>query len=92
MDFRLAMATCESTRTRAYDPDLRWQMVYQRLVLNLPFKTISQNLCVDISTVRRTLHLFRDTNSVNKQLYPEQHARQRNVDFSIHADFLGLIT
>ena len=27
--------------------------------------------------MRRTLHLFRDTNSVNKRLYPEQHARQR---------------
>ena len=36
-----------------------------------------QNLCVDILTVRRTLHLFRDTNSVNKRLYPEQNARQR---------------
>ena len=71
------MATCESTRTRAYDSDMRWRMVYQRLVLNLPFKTISQNLCVDISTVRRILRLFQDTNSVRKRQYPEQHARQR---------------
>ncbi len=72
------MATsCEHARTRAYDPDLRWRMVYQRLVLELPFKTISQNLSVDISTVRRTLNLFITTGSVDKRPYPEQQSRQR---------------
>lgn len=71
------MATCEPARTRAYDADLRWRMIYQRLVLNLSLETVSRNLCVDRSTVRRTLRLFAETNSVNKRLYPEQHALQR---------------
>jgi len=52
-------------------------MVYQQLVLNLPLETISRNLCVDHSTVHRTLRLFADTNSVNKRPYSEQHHLQR---------------
>ena len=55
----------------AYNPDIRWRMVYQRVVLDLPFRTISQNLCVDVSTVRRTVTLFINTNSVDKQLIME---------------------
>ena len=50
---KLKMAT--TSRTRAYDPDLRWRMIYQRIVLELPFKTISKNLYVDVSTVRLTV-------------------------------------
>lgn len=67
------MNSCEPSRTRAYDPDLRWRMVYQRVYLELPFKTISQNLCVDVSTVRRTLDLFMLTGDVMKRPYPEHH-------------------
>ena len=61
----------EPHRTMAYNPDIRWRMVYQRVVLDLPFRTISQNLCVDVSTVRRTVTLFINTNSVDKQLIME---------------------
>jgi len=68
------MAT--SSRTRAYDPDLRWRMIYQQIVLELPFKTISQNLYVEVSTVRHTVELFNGTGSVDKQPYPEGHSRQ----------------
>ena len=69
------MAT--ASRTRAYDPDLRWRMVYQRMALELPFKTISRNLYVDVSTVRRTVELFSSTGSVDKRPYPERHSRHR---------------
>ena len=63
---KLKVAT--TSRTRAYDPDLRWRMIYQRIVLELPFKTISKNLYVDVSTVRLTVELFNSTGSVDKQL------------------------
>lgn len=52
-------------------------MIYQSLVLQLPPKTVSQNLCVDVSTVRRTVHLFSATGSVDKRPYPEHQGRQR---------------
>ena len=59
-----------TSRTRAYDPDLCWRMGYQRMALELPFKTISRNLYADVSTVRRT-------GSMDKQPYPERHSRHR---------------
>ena len=53
----------------AYNPDLRWRMVYQLYVLGIPVKTISSNLCVDQSTVRRTLRLFDSTGTMGKKAY-----------------------
>ena len=67
------MNSCEPSRTAAYGLDIRWRMVYQRVYLELSFKAISQNLCVDVSTVRRTLDLFMLTGDVTKRPYPEQH-------------------
>ena len=61
--------SCESHRTWAYHPDLRWRMVYQKYALAIPVKTISSNLLVDQSTVRRTLRLFDNTGMVDKKAY-----------------------
>ena len=41
----------EPNRTSAYSNDLRWRMVYQCVGLDLTFKTIANNLGVDISTM-----------------------------------------
>ena len=61
------MATsCESGRTQAYSPDLRWRMVYQALVLNKS-REIAQNLNVDQSTVSRTVKLFHQQGDVAKK-------------------------
>ena len=48
-------------------------MVYQTKVLSYPVKKVSENLCVDQSTVRRTLKLFDTTGSVEKKMYPDGH-------------------
>ena len=80
MHVRVIMASrpsCEPSRTKAYGADIRWRMIYQRMALELPLKTISQNLSVDVSTVRRTLVLFKNTGSVNKRPYPSHHRLQR---------------
>lgn len=45
--------------------------------MDLSVQTISQNLCVDVSTVRRTCDLFVETQSVDKQPYPDSHRLQR---------------
>ena len=68
------MASCEPSRTRAYHADLRWRIVYQRYILELPVKDISSRLMVDQSTVRRILQLFGNTGTVTKKDYPESHA------------------
>ncbi len=71
------MASCEPKRTKAYDADIRWRVVYQLMFLELPVKAISQNLCVDVSTVQRTLKLFKSTGFVDKRPYPSHHGLQR---------------
>ena len=68
------MTSCEPNRTRAYDEDLRWRMVWQSEALNYSMKKIAGNLCVDRSTVSRTLNLFRCTGSVTKKNYPTDKA------------------
>ena len=65
--------SCEPARTRAYHPDLSWRMVYQTKVLSYPVRKVSENLCVDQSTVRRTLKLFDTTSLVEKRMYPDDH-------------------
>ena len=69
----VTVMSCEPARTRAYHPDLRWRMVYQTKVLSYPVKKVSENLCVDQSTVRRTLKLFDTTGLVEKRMYPDGH-------------------
>ena len=68
------MTSSEPNRTRAYDEDLRWKMVWQSEVLSLKQDRIAQHLGVDRSTVSRT---FRQTGQVAKKCYPkEQHFRK----------------
>ena len=56
--------SAEPGRTSAYSNDMRWRMVYQKEALKLTYDSI--NLNVDISAVKRTVKLFRETGSVNK--------------------------
>lgn len=55
---------------KAYDSDLRWHMVYQVKVQNLRHREVARNLCVDQSTVSRTVALSDDTGDVKKRKYP----------------------
>ena len=75
---------CETSRTRAYHADLRWGMVYQRKVLDYPVKNVSENLCVDPSTVRRTLKLFDTTGTVEKKMYPDNHGKKLSSADKLH--------
>ncbi len=53
------MATsCENKRTKAYDEDLRWRMIYQAMVLNKTYREVGECLNVDPSTVCRVVSLF----------------------------------
>ena len=68
-EFKLEMATIEPFRVRAYGEDLRWRMVYQCEALGYSYQKIATNLCVDASTVWRTVQLFQQTGSVEKKKY-----------------------
>jgi len=64
------MTSSESGRTRAYDEDLRWKMIWQSEALSLSHRIIAKNLGVDKSTVSRTVSLFYATGGVTKKKYP----------------------
>jgi hypothetical protein len=40
----MASFTAEPGRKRAYDKDLRWRIVYQRIGMNYTYQRIAQNL------------------------------------------------
>lgn len=51
-------------RTKAYNEDLRWRMVWQRLINGYTIKEIASNLYVAESTVWRVVDRFERTGSV----------------------------
>ena len=75
-----SMTSIEKRRTRAYDDDLRWRMVWQSEVCGLLHEEIAKNLLVDRSTVSRTVGLFNATGSVSKKIYPSKKAYRKLTD------------
>ena len=69
--------SCETKRTCAYSNDLRWRMVWQREVLGYKYRTVAENLNVDVSTVWRVVKLFKDYGSVNKKHYSRDKSFQK---------------
>lgn len=59
------MASMEPHRTRAYSEDLKWRMVYQRLMLGFTYQQIAVNLSVDTSTVWRAVEKFQAEGTVS---------------------------
>ena len=49
-------------------------MIWQAVAIGLPTKQISMNLCVDESTVRRTVRLFDTTGREDKKKYPSEQS------------------
>ena len=43
------MASGEPERTKAYDAELRWRIVYQRYAMDLNYREIANNVNVDTS-------------------------------------------
>ena len=54
----------EPGRTKAYHEDLRWRIVWQRILNNSTIREISASLCVASSTVWRILDRFERTGCV----------------------------
>ena len=48
----------KSCEPRAYSEDIRWRMVWQREIQELPLAKVAENLSVDTSTVHRVVKKF----------------------------------
>jgi len=64
------MYSCERHRTTAYNDDSRFRMIYQAVGMRKSYRQVASTLNVDASTVQRTVKLFEETGSVQKQNYP----------------------
>ena len=62
----------EPSRSKAYDSDLRWRIVYQRFALEYSVQKVSENLGVSQSTVRRIGSLFVSTDGVDPKVDPDK--------------------
>ena len=82
----------DSARTKAYSSELRWRMVHQRLVLGNSYRHIGEQLCVDPSTVQRTLRLFEETGTVYSiQGYHEPSHKKKKLTENDEMVLLELI-
>ena len=71
------MASCEPRRSSAYSEDVRWRIVWQSQALSLSSKEIAINLNIDMSTVKRILHIFTTTGDVCKRTYPSERSYRK---------------
>ena len=60
----------EPGRRKSYSEDLRWRIVYQRHLMGLKYREISQNLTVSVSTVARVVDRFERTGEVTRRVKP----------------------
>ena len=85
------MATSiEPTRVRAYQDDLRWRMVYQRLALGYYYKKIATCLGVDTATAWRIIQQFERSGTVAKKLYSRDNL-PRKVNHTIKLVVLHVV-
>ena len=68
---QLAMSY-EPSRSKPYDNDIRWQVVYQLMALEYSVQQVSNNLGISPATVRRIGQRFDSTGSVDKQSCPDR--------------------
>ena len=84
------MTSCEPHRTRAYDDDLRWRIIWQTEGLQCSIQQVAKNLNIDKSTVSRVRHRFVITGSVSKKIYPKEKA-SRSLTAPVQLLILTLI-
>lgn len=86
----MAKYSCEPGRQTAYSEDLRWKMIWQYEVQDLTLDRVADNLCVDISTVHRTVNQFRTSGTVSKKLY-SNNGRPVKLTKSVQLTILHLV-
>ena len=61
------MSSCEPNRTKRYSEDIRWRIIWLRIVQDLTFRQIAKKLCIGFGTVARIWNLFQLTGNVSVQ-------------------------
>ena len=84
------MTSAEPRRKAPYAADLRWRMVWQRIGMELPYRTIAKNLNVALGTVYHINRLFLDTGDVLAKPAPQRRAL-RTLNHSDELFIIGLI-
>ena len=79
-----AVYSFEHSRSKSYSTNIRWQMVYQRLMSRLTYEQIAANLNVDQSMVWRTVHKFEEDGTVEARKHEgkKTHSLWWAVDLS----------
>ena len=71
------ICSCEPYRTKAYEEEMRWRIVWQTEGLGYTQSQAAKNLCIDKSTVSRIVTCFKATGSVGKKPYPKEKASRK---------------
>ena len=82
--------SAEPSRKKAYSPDVRWRIVYQRIAMNLQFYKIARNLNIATSTAHRTYDLFEKTGGVDCVERLERH-EMRALDRQTELYVIGFV-
>ena len=71
----------EPGRRKSYSEGLRWRIVYQKHLMGLNYREISQNLMVSVSTVARIVDRLEHTGEVTRSVKPatERLLHEHNV-------------
>ncbi len=83
--------SAEPARKKAYSPDLRWRIIYQRIAMEFSYDKIAHNLNVAISTVHRTYRHFEATGEVDSQPCDPPRYDLRVLDPTSELYIIGLV-
>ena len=82
-----SMTSAEPGRKAPYAADLRWQMIWQQIGMELSYRSIAANLNVALGTVYHTNCLFIETGDVLAKTAP----RREHLTSLSHSDELFII-
>ena len=85
-----SMTSAEPGRKAPYAADLRWRMIWQRIWMELSYRSIATNLNVALGTVYHIIGLFIETGDVNAKTAPcREHLK--SLGHSDELFIMGLI-
>ena len=85
-----SMSSAEPGRKAPYAADLRWRMIWQRIGMELPYRTIAANLNVALGTVHHINRRFVEIGDAHPKVAP-QRTCLRTLSHSDELFILGLI-
>ena len=83
--------SAEPARKAPYANDLRWRIVWQRLVHGLTYAEISERLNIAVATAQRIYFLFEITGDVSPKLRSGSRKYMRRLDDYLELFVIGLV-